>query len=187
MLLRLKPRRTASLPEPAPVVQTLADVRDLLAKLPDRDTQQIKLQISAINTVARASGCAPEDLPADPARLREHLNSLSPAMVGLTRGSWSSVRSRILKGLQRAEVDVLSGRRTRPLSPEWSVLYQALPRGGLRAGLGRLIGYLSDHGVPPADVSDGHIERFGCDLSTSSLRGRPVSIVRAAIRVWNLA
>src|SRR6266567_4674189 len=72
---------------------TLRDVHDLLAKLPDRDA---KLQISAINTVARASGCAPDDLPANPAQLRAHLATISAAMAGLSRPTWGSVRSRIL-------------------------------------------------------------------------------------------
>ncbi len=70
-------------------------------------------------------------------------------MAGLTTGSWSSVRSRILKALQRAEVEVMASRRTRPLSPDWAQLYQALPENGWKASLGRLIGYLSDQGVSP--------------------------------------
>jgi hypothetical protein len=89
---------------PSEFVRTLADVRDRLLQLAGGDSWEVKLQVSAINTVARASGCAPDDLPADPALLRQHLSTISPAMAGLTIGSWSSVRSRILKALQRAEV-----------------------------------------------------------------------------------
>lgn len=187
MLLTLKRPRTTSIDQPHLVVQTLADVRDVLARLPGGDGPESKLQISAINTVARASGCAPEDLPSDPARLREHLASISCAMAGLTRGSWSSVRSRILKALRRAQVHVMAARRTKPLSEEWSVLYRSLPRTGLQPGLGRLIGYLSDRGVPPNQVCDGHIERFRDELTATSLRGRPSAIVRNAIRIWNIA
>lgn len=187
MLLTLKRPHTTSIDEPHRVVQTLADVRDALSKLPDHDSPETKLQISAINTVARASGCAPEDLPSDPARLREHLASISCAMAGLTRGSQSSVRSRILKALQRAQVNTMAARRTKPLSGEWLVLYRALPRNGSQAALGRLIGYLSDRGVPPNEVCDGHIERFRDELTTTSLRGRPSAIVRNAIRIWNIA
>jgi len=117
---------------------TLRDVRDMLSELPEGD-RQAKLQISAINTVARASGCAPDDLPADPAHLRPHLASLSAAMAGLTRGSWSSVRSRILKALQRADVLVIDNRRTKPLPPEWDCLYQALALDSRKAALGSFI------------------------------------------------
>jgi hypothetical protein len=99
---------------PREFVRTLADVRDRLLQLADGNSWEVKLQVSAINTVARASGCAPDDLPADPALLRQHLSTISPAMAGLTIGSWSSVRSRILKALQRAEVPVMAGRRTKP-------------------------------------------------------------------------
>jgi integrase len=163
---------------------TLADVRDILAKLV---SPEAKLQISAINTVARASACAPDDLPADPARLRKHLTTISPAMAGLTRASWSSVRSRIASALQRAEVQVMPGRRTEPLSEDWAKLYRALLKNGRQAALGRLIAYLSNSGVSPDEVSDGHITRFAWELDTTSLRGRPVPIVRAAIRGWNAA
>ena len=66
-------------------------------------------------------------------------------------------------------------------------LYRALFTNGRQAALGRFIGYLSDHEVSPADVSDGQIKRFAAELDTSSLRGRPITIVRAAIRGWNAA
>ena len=108
-------------------------------------------------------------------------------MAGLTRGSWSSVRSRILKALQRAAVGVMASRRVRALSPDWSHLYQALPDNGCKASLGRLIGYLSDHGISPADVSDDVIGRFARELNDTSLRGRPVSIINGATRGWNAA
>lgn len=168
-------------------VRTLGDVRDRLSQLTGNGLREAKLQISAINTVARASGCAPEDLSADPAALRQHLATISPAMAGLTRGSWSSVRSRILKALQRAEIEVMAGRRTKPLSCEWRRLYDALRANGKKAALSRFIGYLSDRSVSPGEVSDAHVERFRHELNTTSIRGNPQSIVRGAIREWNFA
>jgi hypothetical protein len=78
-------------------VRTLADVRDRLLASIEASTNEVKLQLSAINTVSRVSGCAPDDLPAGPAQLRGHLAAISPAMAGLTHGSWCSVCSRILK------------------------------------------------------------------------------------------
>ena len=184
---QIEPPQRMATTAPHGVPRTLADVRAVLLEAADASSTDVKLQLSAINTVARASGCAPDDLPVDPQRLRAHLAAISPAMAGLTMGSWSSVRSRILKALQRAEVNVMSGRRTRPLSKEWKLLHQALPQDGLRAALGRLIGYLSDHQISPQNVSDPMIERFALELETTSLRGRPTTIVRAAIRGWNLA
>jgi hypothetical protein len=167
--------------------RTLADVRDVLLQAGDAAGQKTKLLISAINTVARASGCAPDDLPADPARLRQQLATLSPAMAGLTRGSWSSVRSRVLKALQRAEVQVMAGRRTYPLSEAWAQLYRSIDRKGRQASLSGFISYLSDRGSPPDQVSDAVIERFAAELETSSLRRNPRGVVRAAIRGWNAA
>ena len=168
-----------------PIPRTLADVRDMLSQTVDGKGSETKLQISAINTVARASGCAPDDLPADPAMLRQHLATISPAMAGLTRSSWSSVRSRLLKGLQRSDVRVMATRRVRPLQGAWDLLYRALKENGRQAILSRMIGYLNDNGVDPAEVTDAIVERFAWELNTTSLRGRPTDIVRGAIRGWN--
>lgn len=169
------------------VPRTLAGVRDILLAGPDAASSEVKLQLSAINTVARASGCAPDDLSADPPRLREHLAAISPAMAGLTLSSWSSVRSRLLKALQRVEVSVMSGRRTKPLSDEWAQPYRDLPQNSGRATLGRLIGYLSDHQISPKNVSDSVIQAFKAELEASSMRGRPSTLVRSAVRGWNTA
>jgi hypothetical protein len=59
-------------------VRTLADVRDRLLASIEASTNEVKLQLSAINTVSRVSGCAPDDLPAGPAQLRGHLAAISP-------------------------------------------------------------------------------------------------------------
>ncbi|WP_428394424.1 hypothetical protein [Lichenicoccus sp.] len=159
----------------------------MLLQAPDARSPDVKLLVSAINTLARASGCAPDDLPADPALLREHLARISPAMARLTKGSWASIRSRILKAMQRADVQVMAGRRTRPLSEQWGTLYKQVPENGWQASLSRFVGYLSDNNVSPHDVSDGWVERFSRELETSSLRGRPAAIVRGAVRGWNAA
>ena len=104
-------------------------------------------------------------------------------MVGLTKSSWSSVLSRLLKGLQRSDVKVMATRRVKPLQGAWDQLYRALKENGRQASLSRMIGYLSDNGVCPAEVTDAIVERFAWD--TTSLRGNPTVIVRSAIRSWN--
>jgi integrase len=150
-------------------------------------TNTTKLQVSAINTVARALGCAPHDLPADPAELRQQLATISPAMAGLTTASWSSVRSRLLKALRRAEVRVMPARRTKPLSPEWEPLYRVLKETGPQAALARMIGYFSDRQVLPTEVCDGYVQRFAAELNATSIRGKPKRIIDIAIRSWNVA
>jgi hypothetical protein len=186
MLITLtKPALTEPFTRPS-AARTLGDVRDLLMGLPEMD-RPTKLQISAINTVAKASRCAPEDLPADPVRLREQLHLISPAIAGLSQGSWSSVRSRILKALQRVDINVMSSRRTSPLCPVWTPLYQSLPKNGSEAALGRFIGYLSGKGVLPSIVSDASVRDFTHELDSASLRGSPAVIARAAVRSWNTA
>jgi integrase len=165
----------------------MADVRDRLLSGPDAQRPRVKLELSAISTLARVSGCAPDDISADPAKLRHHLSGISPAMAGLTRGSWASVRSRLLRALQRADVEVMAGRRVSALTADWNDLYRALPANGQQASLGRFIGYLSNRCVGPHAVDDAWMDRFAQELETTSMRGRPSTIVRGAIRGWNTA
>ena len=168
-------------------IQTLADVRDILQRRDEAGSPERKLQISAINTLARVCGCAPDDLPSDPVELRPRLAQISPAMAGLTRGSWASVRSRILRALQVAGVEVMSGRRTTPLSEAWAPFYSSLPKSGWEAAVTRFVAYLSDNGVAPHEVNDAWIERFAQCLHRSALGGRLNLVVRAAVRGWNTA
>ena len=170
-------------------VRTLADVRAVLNQMvdPPPDTP---LMLSAINSVARVLGCAPDDVAADPANLRLSIEKTSAAMAGMTRSSWVSTKSRVLKALRIAKVPVMSGRRAGPLSEEWAALYRMIPDGnnnGWKASLGRLISYCSDNQYPPGAVCDVLMERFEWTLKTTSLRGRPNDIVRGAIRRWNEA
>lgn len=65
---------TTSRQEPA---RTMADVRDRLLSGPDAQRPRVKLELSAISTLARVSGCAPDDISADPAKLRHHLSGIS--------------------------------------------------------------------------------------------------------------
>ena len=57
--------RTVELTEPSsrhPAARTLANVRNILLAREDSDALDTQLQVSAINTVARALRCAPEDI-----------------------------------------------------------------------------------------------------------------------------
>jgi hypothetical protein len=156
----------------------------------DRFEEAVPLVGTAVNSVARTLGCAPDDIAADPASLRLAIEKISAAMAGMTRSSWVSTKSRVLKALRTAKVPVMSGRRAGPLSEEWAALYRMIPddnNNGWKASLGRLISYCSDNQYPPKAVCDVLMERFEWTLKTTSLRGRPNDIVRGAIRRWNEA
>ncbi len=170
----------ATLPAPT-TVRTLADVRNMLTAMADAPPDTA-LMLSAINTIARTLGCAPDDISADPATLRVALGKISPAMAGLTKGSWASTKSRVLKALQVAKINVAPGRRVAPLSDGWATLYKSLPDNTWKAALGRLMSYCSERVYPPEAVCDAVVERFERELKETSLRGRPNDIIRGAIR-----
>ena len=175
-----QPRRRAGM-------HTLGQVRDALASGEDANSQRIRLLTSAINTVAKASRCSPEDIPAHPGELRVYLRELSPAMVGLSKSSWSSVRSRVLRALRLTHVTVFPSRRGQPLVPAWAGLYEALPDNSCKRGLSRFISYLSLSGIGPEEVDDAIVGRYFEELQETSVRVLPRGQVRAAVRGWNTA
>jgi len=173
--------------EAAPI--TLGDVQSTLrAKLNSTNKLKFTGVISSINTMAKVIGCAAHDLPANPAKLKERLATTSPAMAGLTEGSWSSMRSRVLSGLRLTTVKVMAGRRTDPLAPAWHILMALLPKNdGTRPALSRFAGYCTDFKYEPDEINDSHFKRFLSILETESMRGEPRLIHRKAIMAWNWA
>lgn len=183
--------RTTSTPAPASATpvspRNLGEVRARLDAMSKADGKDRTLYISAINSVAKAFGGSPADLPSDPAELRRKLTTMSAAMAGMTKGSWSSVRSRLLAALRDTNVPVMRGRRAGHLAPAWAALYAKAPIRQRKARLSRFFGFCSAQGYSPEDVCDGMIERFHAALETTSLRGSPNDISRAAARGWNEA
>ena len=74
--------------------QTLADLIPLIEQANLSPTQK-RDRISAVRTVARVLGAAPEDVDVDITRLRRRLEAVAPAAADLSRGGWNNVRSRV--------------------------------------------------------------------------------------------
>jgi hypothetical protein len=145
--------------------------------------------VSAINTITKAVGqCSPDDVSANPQKLRDQLKGISPAMVGLTASSWSSTRSCALTALKAANARALPSRRTEPLASSWKSLRDLLPKaGGKRPLLSRFMSFCSAFEYEPSAVSDLIADRFLNLLENQSLRGNPNAVHRQAIRTWNWA
>src|SRR5689334_13528818 len=113
-------------PSRTPTDPTLANVLAAIAaaELPKAQRQNLA---SAVRTVARLLDRPPELVPADPQRLAQRLQEISPVAAGLSKGRWANVRSLLHRALALTR-PMLPGRHRTTLSPAWQALYDSLPQ-----------------------------------------------------------
>jgi hypothetical protein len=127
---------------------------DLLARvaasdLPERKRQELS---SAIRTVARALGRAPENVPADGRLLAGRLKDVAPAAIGISRGRWANIR-RLLRTALALVQPISPGRHQNGLLPEWLVLRNELTSRSDKIALSRLLHFCSVRGITPNAVT----------------------------------
>jgi integrase len=140
-------------------------------------------QISAVRTVARLLGAAPEDIDADPAKLRRRLETIAWQAEGLSRRSSNNVRSLFGKALALVRT-ILPGRTTAPLLADWEQLLARLAR-GRATSLMALARYLSVLGIRPADVTLRHLEGYRDAIHNDRLRAKPEQTWDNIVWTWN--
>lgn len=176
-----------SYPLPAAPPKTLGDVKRHLEQLKaDGHGKDLSLMISAINSVTRKfPSTTPDDHSCNPAHLREKLAG-SPC-AEKDKGTWASIRSRLLRALTICGLEVMPGKRKHKLPPSWQALLDKLPHNQWVASLSRFFGFCARSHFEPADMCDTLATRFLHIMQETSMRGRPADIHRGAIRGWNNA
>ncbi|MBK1659853.1 hypothetical protein [Paracraurococcus ruber] len=169
----------------ADVVGNLADLAARIREWPDLPVQQRRAFLSALNTLARATGRPLAALPVAPAPLRAILNDLTPAAAGISAASWNNVRSLLRRALALTGVALPAGPSRDARSEAWQALTDGLPDFRARHHLTRLSRHCSRAGIAPAEVDDAVLDRFLAHLEADPLVARPRSIHRDAIREWN--
>ncbi len=125
---------------------SLADLITLIsnANLTERQKQDMR---SAVRTLAKALGGAPEEIAADVAGLRRRLDALSPEALGHSKGRWSNMRSLLGKALAMMQ-PMMPGRSASPLLPAWDALVTGLGM-NRRFRILPLLRFLSQSGIGP--------------------------------------
>ena len=126
---------------------SLADLIALIERANLSPTQR-RDQISAVRTLARLLGAEPQEIAADPSRLRRRMEAIAPEALGLSKGRWTNIRSLVGKALALAR-PMQPGRQIAPLPPEWEDLFSSLDRSRATRLLA-LARQLSIKGVGPA-------------------------------------
>jgi hypothetical protein len=178
--------RMALLPPPSDF--PLADLRAFVlqdAALPER---RRALLASAINTVGRALRRPLETIPATAVGLRPLLDPVSPAMAGLTAGSWANARSLLAAALAQLTPSFLPQRFNLTPSPAWQAQLERI-RADRQALflLGRFGRWATRLGIEPEEVDDAVMGRYREDLVHRSLTSEPVKLARKTILAWNAA
>ena len=163
--------------------QTLADVLAAVdaAGLAERRRQDMA---SAVRTVARLLGRAPEGIPADPRALGLRLKTVAPLAAGLSPGRWNNIRSLLRAALELIR-PMTKGRSTTPLSPAWQALADRLPTRADRTQLSRLMHWMSAKDIQPDVVTAEVLEGFRAELHFDSLLRNPEGTWSGLTWSWN--
>jgi integrase len=188
-----KPSDTPAEADPADVapqgpgkITNLADVLAQLpnTELPERAHRDVRW---AINTFCTALGVAPIDVPADARSIRDLLENLSPAMLGLQPEAFNNIRSILRRVLRLMGKSAHRRARNEPLVPSWAALFKRLERHAAKAGMGAFISFCSASGYDPADVGDEHLALFVQAQEAGSLDALWRKRIDATVREWNKA
>jgi integrase len=164
---------------------SLAEVRERLREIDGLDAGKLSNLIWGLNATGRALGLPLDSIPADPRWLRDALEKCGPASCGLGEGAWANMRSRLTAALDAAGIKVMTGRRLWPLSAAWQELSRDLPTKPQRAALSRFMGFCSQEGIAPGDVTLETFESYRLSVQFTSLRSRHEAAYRDLCVNWN--
>lgn len=168
-------------------VPSLADLVNQINTDPSLSPRQRQEARSALRVVGRAIGRPLEEIPAHPRQLRERLTTLTPAMVGVSKGRWANILSLTRVALNRAGLTTIPGRSTEPLADEWQGLFRHLNHRRMREALSRFAHYCSELSIAPADVCDAVAAAFLNAMEDEALMRKPRQVHRTMCITWNRA
>ena len=140
---------------------------------------------SALTSIARLLGRAPDRVPANINWLHTRLRRVAPAAHNMSEKRFKNIKSDALKALEltgcsRARADWL-----RPPCPAWQALLDRVAGKHDLWKLTQLAQYCTAVGVGPDAVKDDHIRGLLDTLIAESFQNNPEYKVADAIKVWN--
>jgi integrase len=161
---------------------TLADLIPLIEQA-NLSPIQKRDQISAVRTIARLLDAKLDEIEADPARLRQRMETVAPQAAGLSRGRWNNIRSLVGKALALAR-PILPGQQLARLLPEWEALLSPLAR-NRASNLLAMARHLSVKGIPPQDLTLSDLDEYHEAIVNDRLRAKPEETWDSIVWSWN--
>jgi integrase len=142
---------------------------------------------SAVMRVASLLGDDPARIPLDLRAISAKLAMVSPVAAGLTKKTFSNIRSDFVSAVKISGLKPVQRRPARvPLSPKWQKLFDLSGRRA-RLGLSRLAGFASANGIEPREIDGAKIEAFITAVREGSLHRKPNGLHRTMTLIWNEA
>ena len=169
----------------APETRMLDSVIEQIGGMTDLKPTRRRDLKSALSTIARLLGKAPDRVPANINWLYIRLRRVAPAAHNMSAKRFKNIKSDAMKalaltGCSRERADWL-----RPPCPAWQALLDRVTDKHDQWKLTQLAQYCSALSVPPNAMSDDHVRGLLETLITESFQNRPEHKVAEAIKVWN--
>jgi integrase len=141
----------------------------------DSEFKQIRGAVRTITKVAlKRHAPETEDLPADPAKLREHLRNAMPAAVKVSPSRWHNAKSLLTSLLIAVGWVSPEVRDDRAIDPELAGIMARLTKEkALTTPLRPFLRYCQREGISPAEITAATVEGYEAWLDTHSLVVNP--------------
>lgn len=164
-------------------VLTLGLALAWIATAPLTDTQKRDLR-SAVLTSCRWIGKSPDEVSGDPAVVRRLFKDISPGGAGVTRKTFSTVKSAVNRLLKLMGV-VPRPIHKWPLSPKWQSSLRLIGDEQVRYSIKRFGRFCTSRGVEPEDVCEEIAGAFRGALELELRVAAPRSAHRQTLDRWN--
>lgn len=151
------------------------------------ETQQ-RDWISAVNRICLMGGVSTSHFMVTAANACELLATIEPAAHGVSRKTYSNIRSNFTSAC--VAIGVVDGnlRGVATQHPEWAELRQLLAGDkSLSNGLARFMAFCAFKGIAPGGVNDAVLIDYRCWLEERTLVPKPLMHARSVPQRWNRA
>jgi integrase len=169
------------------VPSSLEDVLQRIRNDPELSQRERQDMSWAVRGVGRVLNRSLRDVPASPSVLSNRLSAFEPSAAGMSKATWSNLRSHLRSALNRTGCYVQPGRHKAPLTSAWKTLLDRVEDRNLRYGLSRFLHFASERGWEPGDIGDEHFDAFLDALENHSISKNPLRAHRRACMHWNQA
>ncbi len=165
--------------------RSLQGVIDAVRASDTLDAKTKSVWSSAIKTVAKCVGRAPNELDANPAAIRAAERYAKPALTGISDQHFANSKTRLRKALEHVGIPV-DRRRRMPLAQDWAALLTGLDQ-KYAIDLRKFAGRCSTLAIAPAAVTQQTFDDYFRYLDEQSIQQNVKERWHRARRAWNAA
>jgi integrase len=163
----------------------MAAVIARIAADPSLSKYKVQQVTWALRAVAKAMGHTPADMRADPRYLSKRLEGFTPAMAGLSAGTWTNAVSFTRFAFRHVGITKEPAKQPERFAPEWTALLRLMGRDGDKIGLSRLARFCTSKQISPEDVDDKVFDAFLDYVTNNAIVKNGKRVHRRAAQIWN--